>query len=319
MVSKVYFRPQSNRSDIEERLLPMKALFCNECGWALDEKGFCQNPQCTNHETEKAKPFDMKAFREKGKLIVPDCVQSDQDEVPIKQYDIARLQTLIKGAFAEGRLQVTNKRVLFRSAGYSILGPTSLQYEFSLEEIAGVEIRKEARFNFFASVLYALFTCLIYWVLDPIFTAIYSWGFISSVFSILMAAASVFLFVFFRNKKVLRHLALSVPFVWFAMDMSITHILPDDGLISMAFFVTLLAYIISLLVLAFAPNLVLNIKTKGGTPSMEIRRKDGFFSFQHNEYTGFAQVIPGPDTDTAMKEIGALIREVQQTGGYTEM
>ena len=147
---------------------------------------------------------------------------------------------------------------------------------------------------------------------------IYSWGFISVVFSFLMSAASVFFFFLFKTRKTLRHLILSVPFAWYIADMSITSILPDNALIHLALWISLGAWLISLLHLVFAPNLVLNIKTKGGTPSIEIRRKDGFFSFQHNEYTGFAQVMPGPDTELAMKEIGALIREVQQTGSYTE-
>ena len=302
----------------------MDMRFCSECGSALNEQGRCSNPSCpqhipkTNNENKKY-AFKPKTYEEKAKRIVPECVEPDLDEVHIKQYDIARLQTLIKGAFAEGRLQVTNKRVLFRSAGNSILGPTSLQYEFSLEEIAGIEIRKEARFNFFSSLLLILFTYLIFSVFSPIFTAIKSWSFVSTVFSLLMAVAAVFFFFLLRSKKVWRYLAVSVPFVWYFADTKLSAIPSNLPFIHFTFWVAFFAWLISFLYLAFAPNLVINIKAKGGTPSMEIRRKDGFFSFHHIEYTGFSQVIPGPDTDIAMKEIGALIREVQQTGTYTEI
>ena len=301
----------------------MNAQFCTKCGALLDEAGRCQNPQCENHTAGTTKFTDkvnnLKRYPEKGKQIVPDCVQADQDEVPIKQYDLARLQTLIKGAFAEGRLQVTNKRVLFRSAGHSILGPTSLQYEFSLEEIAGIEIRKEARLNFFSSLLWLLLTFLLNGTLSFLFAPIYTLEFISTVFTILLGIASVFLFFFLKNKKALRHLALSVVMAGFVLDWKTFSLLTENSISSLAFKVALIMYLISFLYLAFAPNLVVNIKAKGGSPSMEIRRKDGLFSFQHNEYTGFAQVIPGPDTEIAMKEIGALIREVQQTGAYTEI
>ena len=300
----------------------MKAQFCVKCGAALDEKGCCQNPECATFSPRKETPTEkvrqFKSFQEKDMQIVPDCVQSDQDEVPIKQYDIARLQTLIKGAFAEGRLQVTNKRVLFRSVGNSILGPTSLQYEFSLEEIAGVEIRKETRFSFLSLLLLTFLTAIIGAVLAPIFAAISSWGFFSTVFSLLMSLTAVFFFFFFRSRNTLRQLVLAVPFTWFVSNMSLRSLLPDNMIVQLAFWVAIGAWLISLLHLVFAPNLVVNIKTKGGTPSIEIRRKDGLFSFQHDEYTGFAQVLPGPDADMAMKEIGALIREVQQTGTYTE-
>ena len=301
----------------------MDIRFCAECGSGLDSNGCCPNPSCLGNAPagsikSKNSPFQSIKFAEKEKNIVPDCVEPDLDEVPIKQYDIARLQTLIKGAFAEGRLQITNKRVLFRSAGNSILGPTSLQYEFSLEEIAGIEIRKEARFNFFSSVILLLLTLLINSILSPLFAPVYSWKIVSTVFAIVLAVASVFLFFLLKDKKVLRHLILSVVLSGFVLGASTFKQLTGTSVQSFMLKVALIVYIINFLYLAFAPNLVVNIKTKGGTPSVEIRRKDGFFSFQHNEYTGFAQVIPGPDTDAAMKEIGALIREVQQTGAYTE-
>ena len=181
----------------------MKAQFCPECGTALNERGYCQNPDCIKHSEKSAKiplrqktaeeppdPKPQKSFSEKDKLIVPDCIKSDQDEVPVKQYDIARLQTLIKGAFAEGRLQVTNKRVLFRSSGRSIAGPTSMQHEFSIEEIAGIEIRKESRFNFFTTLILILMSLIIHAFGHSIFSHIYNSKFLGTVFMILLAAAS---------------------------------------------------------------------------------------------------------------------------------
>lgn len=306
----------------------MKSQFCAECGSALDEKGRCRNTACAKYEEgQKTKPLEFQTFKkptnfsEKGKLIVPDCIESDQDEVPIKQYDIARLQTLIKFAFAEGRLQVTNKRVLFRSSGSSIMGPTSLQHEFSIEEIAGIELRKETRFNLFAAVALLFATVLISLICSPIFSLVYNSKFLGTVFMLLLAAASVFLFFILKNKRIARYLGMSVVLAGLPADLSgFVSTLSGSGstLRDLSSLIVFLAFFISLMHVAFAPNFVLNIKTKGGTPSVEIRRKDSLFSFQHNEYTGFAQVLPGPDADLAMHELGALIREVQQTGTYTE-
>lgn len=312
----------------------MKAQFCPECGAALDNKGRCQNPDCVKHTTpiqnavSKSKPTidspdikNQETYSEKDKLIVPDCIKSDLDEVPIKQYDIARLQTLIKGAFAEGRLQVTNKRVLFRSSGRSIAGPTSMQFEFSIEEIAGIEIRKESRFNFFTTLILILMSLIIHAFGHSIFSHIYNSTFLGTVFMILLAVASIFLFFILKNRNILRHVALSVVLSGLPSDLSdIVSVLSGDSSIlrNLSSLIVMLTFFVSLLFLAFAPNLVLNIKTKGGTPSVEIRRKDGLFSFQHNEYTGFSQVMPGPDIDLAMHELGAVIREVQQTGIYSE-
>ncbi len=310
----------------------MKAQFCTECGAALDEKGHCQNPSCskkasTTAASSKASDIISEAkkkrttFSEKGKLIVPDCIKCDQDEVPIKQYDIARLQTLIKGAFAEGRLQVTNKRILFRSSGNSVVGPTSIQHEFSIEEIAGVEIRKESRFNFLSTLLLTLLTIFICSKFQPVVSHIYNSNFLGFIFMLLLAATAPIAFLLLKGKAFIRHVALSFILACLPMRVSdiVSTITGQDNL-----FITLIQAIVvvfffgSLIPLAFAPNLVVNIKTKGGTPSVEIRRKDGFFSFHHNEYTGFSQIMPGPDVDLAMHELGAVIREVQQTGTYNE-
>ena len=310
----------------------MKAQFCPECGTAFDESGYCPNPACSKGTPPTEPPKQKKppkstndsktktTYKEKGRLIVPDCIKSDADERPIKQYDIARLQSLIKFARAEGRLQVTNKRVLFRAVGNSILGPTALQYEFSLEEIAGIEIRKEPRFNFLTTILAILFTVLAVAFLSPVFAPVYNWKFVGTVFSILLVVASLFFFYIFRERNLVRHIALSIILSALPLKLTTLDVVADstNNIQNIALIIASIIFFINLLYFAFARNLVVNIKTKGGTPSVEIRRKDSLLSFQHNEYTGFSQVLPGPDADLAMHEIGALIREVQQTGTYNE-
>ena len=310
----------------------MKAQFCPECGTAFDESGHCPNPACSKGTPPTEPPKQKKppkstsdsktktTYKEKGKLIVPDCIKSDTDERPIKQYDIARLQSLIKFARAEGRLQVTNKRVLFRAVGNSILGPTALQYEFSLEEIAGIEIRKEPRFNFLTTLLVILFSVLTVAFLSPIFTPVYNWKLVGTIFAILLAFAAVIFFFVFKEKNLVRHIVLSIILSALPLKFTALDVIADSGnkIQNLALVIVSITFFINLLYFAFARNLVVNIKTKGGTPSVEIRRKDGLLSFQHNEYTGFSQVLPGPDAELAMHELGAVIREVQQTGVYSE-
>ena len=55
-------------------------------------------------------------FYERGKNIAPDCVALDDGEISVKQYNLALLRSRSKFTEAEGRLQITNKRVLFRAA-----------------------------------------------------------------------------------------------------------------------------------------------------------------------------------------------------------
>ncbi len=51
------------------------------------------------------------------------------------------------GAGGRGRLQVTNKRLLFRATGRSVRGKTTLQHEFALDDMKGFEIHKNYRFS----------------------------------------------------------------------------------------------------------------------------------------------------------------------------
>jgi Ca2+/Na+ antiporter len=103
---------------------------------------------------------------ERGMKIVPDCISAIESEVPVKQYNIAVLRTLLKFERAEGRVQVTNKRVILRAAGRSIGGRTTLQHEFAINEIAGIEARRNYKFSFlylvFAILIIALASFIIY-------------------------------------------------------------------------------------------------------------------------------------------------------------
>jgi len=94
---------------------------------------------------------------ERGMEIVPKCISANENEIPVKQYNIAVLRNLLKFEHAEGRMQVTNKRVVFRAAGRSIGGRTTLQHEFAINEIAGIEARNNYKF----SILYLVFAILI--------------------------------------------------------------------------------------------------------------------------------------------------------------
>jgi hypothetical protein len=94
---------------------------------------------------------------ERGMAIVPECISANGNEVPVKQYNISILRNLLKFERAEGRLQVTNKRVIFRAAGRSVGGRTTLQHEFAIDEIAGIEANNNYKFSF----LYLVFAVLI--------------------------------------------------------------------------------------------------------------------------------------------------------------
>jgi len=86
---------------------------------------------------------------ETGQKIVPDSIKANDGEIPIRQYNVAVLRNLFRLERSEGRLQITNQRVIFRAAGRSIGGRTTLQQEFALDEIAGMEAIRTYRASLF--------------------------------------------------------------------------------------------------------------------------------------------------------------------------
>ena len=139
--------------------------FCKFCGKQIEEGKVCGCQTSTKPiiDKERAKGFieSMKNRMgigepernatdtyERGMNIVPDCIKPIAGEVPIKQYNVAVLRNVLRYERAEGRMQVTNKRVVFRAAGRSIGGRTALQQEFGIDKLAGVESQRNYRFGF---------------------------------------------------------------------------------------------------------------------------------------------------------------------------
>jgi hypothetical protein len=111
---------------------------------------------------------------ERGMKIVPECIRANDNEITVKQYNVAVLRNVLKFERAEGRMQVTNRRVIFRAAGRSVGGRTALQHEFAVNEIAGIEARTNYKFSF----LYLVFAVLI---IASAFFVIYHPPFISGI------------------------------------------------------------------------------------------------------------------------------------------
>lgn len=263
---------------------------------------------------------------ERAMKIVPDSIIADDGEVPVKQYNISILRSRLKFARAEGRLQVTNKRVLFRATGRSIMGRTTLQHEFAINEIAGLEVRKDHRFGLFeffiGGAVISILTNIVLSILTY-FMEKESTGF-SIFLAIILGMFGWASMVFLSDKLFLRSVLSGIGTTSFSLLYIITKDPFANGFVHFLGFISgicalisLITFVISFFKYCFVPNLVIDIQTKGGRAPIQIRRKkSGLFqnSPSKEEYTGFSEVIPAEDTDQAIKEIGALISDVQKLG-----
>jgi len=301
------------------------SMFCTQCGKPLEEGQICDCSAKVENVEKIEKPFKKVKFKaensaekkerreadiyERGQRIIPDNVMPNKGEISVRQYDIAILRSRSKFTRAEGRLQITNKRLMFRAAGRSLMGRTTLYHEFAIEDIAGLEIRRDYRFSFW-DLLLGIFVLLmslphpiayalhlpalsgfignehIYKVEFFIFDIFYGRSnyWLGIVLSVIFLGLSVFLIFKMKRRYLLKILLSSISFICLLRVLTLFD--PSSGslflalinsLLMLASYVALFASGIGIIIFtvlsSFKPNLAIDIKIKGGASPIQIRRK----------------------------------------------
>lgn len=270
---------------------------------------------------------------EKGKKIIPDCVDANEGEIPVKQYKVALLRNRILGipyAKAVGRMQVTNKRVIFRAPGRCIAGRTTLQHEFAIDELAGLEARREYAFSgmdLLIGIIVALFGGF---VISSLISAIAGDSYRETagliILTLLFGTAGVVPFFILKKKWLLKLLCLGgsyIPLLVNGSALSTYSNFNDSGADAffggLFIFMGILALIVSLFGLflhAIKPNLVLLIKNKGALETVDIKRRRLVRFGAQEDHTGYTEVIPMEDTERCIREINAMINDIQKLGDF---
>ena len=318
------------------------AKFCTRCGKPINEGEVCSCVRESMNMQADYKQGFFEAFKnfvgigdpeinkgdtyEKGRRIVPDCIKSNEGEIPVKQYELATLQSRLFGipyAKAKGRLQVTNKRVVFRAPGRSLLGRTTLQHEFAIDELGGIEVRREYYFSFWDFIGAAFVAGIGSSLLTTILAAVDS-EVLMFILSLMVAAAG--LVPMFRLKKLwlLKILCLGCSVGGcYGMMMACS----DSDFLTVLVGLPTLAISLLLLLMttiwAIRPNLVFIIKNKSSHDTIDIKRRSaikGLMSFfsqsGETEHTGYSEVLPGDDAELCIKEINAMITDIQKLGDF---
>jgi hypothetical protein len=265
--------------------------------------------------------------------IVPDSIVPEENEIIIKQYNICKLRTRLKFMKAEGRLMITNRRVLFRAAGTSLTGDILQEHQFNIDEIGGVHMQKDYKF----SLLNYLFACIV--SIIPVILAvaliskINDTGTRNTVCIIvgilgLLPFISVdkhFWFKFICSSISLSALAMVGAYLKMASRFS------SDSTFLKIFFVVLFilaifVHIINTIILCFIPNFRLEIKTKGATGALVIKGTTSILvklflpwlalAQREMDCCGFEDVMPWEDTVMAINEVGTMIDDIQKNGDY---
>lgn len=291
--------------------------------WLFDRSGV-ENPFRNRNE-----------IYERGQKVTPDNIALDNGEIPVKQYNVGILRSRMRFQRSEGRLQITNKRVLFRATGYSPAGKTTYQHAFSLDKIDGVEIHKDRRFRVPDFLFALLWDGLSLWfaVLGAAF--IYG-GFDLGTFgqiiaAILVAAVGIGAIAHFfsRRKKFFSKLLLTgvarggvlalINVIMSTPETTLNDIIASPSVViwAVVYIVLSVLYYVSMFLFVVKPNLMIEIKTSSGSPGIQIKHKEiSFIWHKSEEFSGFTEILPWKDTDLAIKEVATIIDDIKTLGDF---
>lgn len=314
--------------------------YCTRCGKKIEEgeRCSCQSerlPTDFNKLAEEAlsnknpvrqffgvkeMSVDPKVRYERGMKIIPENVMPDEGEITLRQYDLCTMRSRIKFARAEGRLQVTNKRIIFRAKGTSLSGPTQVQHEFSIAELAGFQISRNFRFSLLDMLLIVLLSAGFVMLGRNMAT-----GAVDSeahtfllilyyLLGLVLTAATFFLGDRYAGKVCISGFASMLLFGG-ALQV-------DSRTIGMILLIpallALIQLVASVLLFSFKPNLDFNVCTKMGNGVLHIRCEKGGFARLtpriNAVFTGYNEVLPTEETDVAIREIGAMVSDIQKIG-----
>lgn len=305
----------------EEHKCDKRPTFIRFMSWLFDRSGV-ENPFRNRNE-----------IYERGQKVTPDNIALDDGEIPVKQYNVGILRSRMRFQRSEGRLQITNKRVLFRATGYSPAGKTTYQHAFSLDKIDGIEIHKDRRFRV-PDFLFALLWDLQSYGLCGLWTVIISSGFgfdnafgrlFASVLAALLGIGAIIHF-FRKPKKFFSKLLFAgiarggilALFSVIANGM-LKKILATPSLIlwGIIWLVLSILYYVSMFLFVVKPNLMIEIKTSSGSPGIQIKHKEiSFIWHKAEEFSGFTEILPWEDTDLAIEEVATIIDDIKTLGDF---
>ena len=245
---------------------------------------------------------DVQGCFERGKKIVPDLIAPCEQEVSVKQYHICNARSRIRGLWQEGRIQITNKRVLFRLSGRSWIGRAMDHTEFTIDEVAGVSLSNGVRFAIWDFIIGAMISALAM----ALGAAVGSMpAFLAYIVAIVMAAV----FFVLKKKYFVKALVLAVSLG--AISTSAVHIMYGHEFWGgMGLFLALIIavlYIVSLFLFALKPSLSIAVTTKCASA-------EPIYIWSRQTMASVMEILPGEDADVAIEEIGSMIMDIQKLG-----
>lgn len=239
---------------------------------------------------------------ERGKKIVPELTAPCEGEVPVKQYHICNARARVRGLWQEGRIQVTNKRIMFRLSGRSWIGRAMSHSEFDLNEIAGVALSNGVRFSAWDMIVAVLLSMILIGLGGIL-------GNFSGILALFIGIALAAPFFVIKKKYFIKVLSLAAAMGTLSAGIGVSswrH--PFIAKMNLCFLVIVVVlYMIALILFALKPSLSIQVMTKCASDSP-------IYIWSRQTFVSILEILPGEDADVAIEELGAMIRDLQELG-----
>jgi len=276
-------------------------------------------------------------------MLIPHRISAASGEVSIKQYHIANMRNLFRFTRAYGQLEVTSKRLILKAEKHSFGRTTGVQKEHSINNITGLDIVSGNRLSITRliiglttiGIVAAFFTWIVLWfTYGPLFSDVSmiseipyiwmvipraieglreGWGQTISAYSIIFGLITGFgglvLFFILREKYWLKQILLGMSLGGFSA-VSLSYGVYAIILLSISAVVAL----VGLLLFAWLSELCVTVHSRDGISVCMVRGRRITDTLHGAAGAAYAEAAPGRDVDIAVRELGAIISDIQNLG-----
>lgn len=254
-------------------------------------------------------------------------ISSSDGEKEVKKYACTYLKSKLIGLQASGTLAVTNKRVIFKASGSSASGQSILQSETPLEDVSGISVYKGTYFNIKHLIIGIIISIIGFFVWTVFINAI-PFGNNGNAQKVVLwisaVVASIALFSTPKNifaKSISGSIAFS-SFIVIAAVQSLSNLASFESSNSNMKWVWILAIAVGIVTFVFLilscrrETMSLAIGSKGGSNTPIYIAGVSSWSVSNNAAVRAIEAEPDKDAEIMIKELGALILDLQHKGDY---
>lgn len=318
--------------------------FCQECGQKVSSE--LMEMDTSDHSPKQSIITKGVSLKSNLKRIVPEIIVPCEGEKEVKQYHCTHLKSRLLALKAEGVLQVTNKRAIFRASGSSITGNSIIQSEVPIEDISGISMYKGTYF----SLKHFILAVIAFLLINPIFSAVLGIFSLSRSFSssansndlattiqVICAILGVIGIIAVPRKYIWNSILGGISTVSFFMVAggSLLSSL-GGGLLGggryggsfgigsksnmawIAIFgvITLIYTIVAIFLYARRLTMSLSIGSKGGSSTPIYISGVSSFGIANSAAPKAIEAEPTDETEELIRELGAMIMDIQKLGDY---